>query len=66
MTIEKKYLISCWGTIILFGVLLFTLWKGSSSGTTLFLVIFIIILCLISCYLGNKPGEFQAPKSSES
>ncbi len=57
MSDEKKYLIFCWGSILLTGVLLWTLYRGSSGAITAVLVVLILVCCTSACYIGNRPDE---------
>ena len=57
MSDEKKYLIFCWGTIILIVILLITSVNGSPIGLSAVLVVLILIFCATACVIGNRPVE---------
>ena len=59
MSVENKYLIYCWGSIILFFVLFITIAITGQlfSGITIILMLLSITLCVSACIVGNKPDE---------
>jgi hypothetical protein len=66
MNDEKKYLISCWGTIILFILLIVTIsLSGAIGGIGIFTMLLMIISCGSTCYFGNRPGPMIETQNQE-
>jgi len=62
MSVEKKYMLFCWGAIILTLLSSLNLAMGWIQGIEITVITVILILgsCMTACYIGNKPVKDPA------